>query len=295
MAVRPVVIWPDDRLRQPSVAVASGRRVRARALPRSRATRCTPRTASASPRSSSAIRAGCSSSSPSSPGGRDRSAAVLHQPRGRGTSDEIQDSEEGCLSFPEIYIKVKRPMRARVRATGIDGTALRGRRRGAARALPPARERSPDRQAARRLRRPAQAADDQEEAAAPQRRRRAVRRRRGVVSLRLVAVRRTDPAVHRPARRPTASRSTPSARSSRRRARCARGYRRGRRTSARSRPRRARPSCSKRFDRSRRHALARGQRRGSLNGSPTCQGRPATATRTLDTWTLYRRGRRRRP
>jgi len=37
------------------------------------------------------------------------------------TSDEIQDSEEGCLSFPEIYIKVKRPMRARVRATGLDG------------------------------------------------------------------------------------------------------------------------------------------------------------------------------
>ena len=37
------------------------------------------------------------------------------------TSDEQQDSEEGCLSFPDIYIKVKRPMRARVRATGIDG------------------------------------------------------------------------------------------------------------------------------------------------------------------------------
>jgi len=37
------------------------------------------------------------------------------------TSDEEQDSEEGCLSFPEIYIKVKRPMRARVRATDING------------------------------------------------------------------------------------------------------------------------------------------------------------------------------
>jgi peptide deformylase len=36
-------------------------------------------------------------------------------------SDEIQDSEEGCLSFPDIYIKVKRPMRTRVRALGIDG------------------------------------------------------------------------------------------------------------------------------------------------------------------------------
>jgi peptide deformylase len=37
------------------------------------------------------------------------------------TSEEMQDSEEGCLSFPEIYIKVKRPMRARVRAMGLDG------------------------------------------------------------------------------------------------------------------------------------------------------------------------------
>src|SRR5258705_4492724 len=37
------------------------------------------------------------------------------------TSDEQQDSEEGCLSFPDIYIKVKRPMRARVRAQDLDG------------------------------------------------------------------------------------------------------------------------------------------------------------------------------
>ena len=37
------------------------------------------------------------------------------------TSDEQQDSEEGCLSFPDIYIKVKRPMRAKVRAMGLDG------------------------------------------------------------------------------------------------------------------------------------------------------------------------------
>jgi peptide deformylase len=36
-------------------------------------------------------------------------------------SEELQDSEEGCLSFPDIYIKVKRPMRCKVRAMGIDG------------------------------------------------------------------------------------------------------------------------------------------------------------------------------
>jgi peptide deformylase len=37
------------------------------------------------------------------------------------TSDEMQDSEEGCLSFPDIYIKVKRPMRCKLRAMGLDG------------------------------------------------------------------------------------------------------------------------------------------------------------------------------
>ena len=39
-------------------------------------------------------------------------------------SEEQQDSEEGCLSFPDIYIKVKRPMRAKLRATGLDGTVF---------------------------------------------------------------------------------------------------------------------------------------------------------------------------
>jgi peptide deformylase len=40
------------------------------------------------------------------------------------TSDEVQDSEEGCLSFPDIYIKVKRPMRCKVRAMGLDGATF---------------------------------------------------------------------------------------------------------------------------------------------------------------------------
>ena len=40
------------------------------------------------------------------------------------TSDEQQDSEEGCLSFPDIYIKVKRPMRARIRAMDLEGNTF---------------------------------------------------------------------------------------------------------------------------------------------------------------------------
>jgi len=37
------------------------------------------------------------------------------------SDDEEQDGEEGCLSFPGIYVPIKRSLRARVRATGLDG------------------------------------------------------------------------------------------------------------------------------------------------------------------------------
>lgn len=36
-------------------------------------------------------------------------------------SDEAQTGDEGCLSFPGIYVPVKRGMRARARALDVDG------------------------------------------------------------------------------------------------------------------------------------------------------------------------------
>jgi peptide deformylase len=36
-------------------------------------------------------------------------------------SPEAQTGDEGCLSFPDIFVPVKRGMRARVRAIGLDG------------------------------------------------------------------------------------------------------------------------------------------------------------------------------
>jgi peptide deformylase len=36
-------------------------------------------------------------------------------------SDDTEASDEGCLSFPGIYVPIKRSLRARVRATGLDG------------------------------------------------------------------------------------------------------------------------------------------------------------------------------
>lgn len=36
-------------------------------------------------------------------------------------SPETESTDEGCLSFPGIYVPVKRSLRARVRALGLDG------------------------------------------------------------------------------------------------------------------------------------------------------------------------------
>ncbi len=46
---------------------------------------------------------------------------VFINPKIEWLSDDIESSEEGCLSFPGIYVPVKRSLKCRVRATGLDG------------------------------------------------------------------------------------------------------------------------------------------------------------------------------
>ena len=121
MAVRPVVVWPDDRLRQPSVAITTvddsvrelyqdlvdsmyaenGLGIAALQL--------------GDPRRMFIVE-------PKLAGRDEKDPPVAFlNPEVVWASDEQQDSEEGCLSFPEVYVKVKRPLRARVRAMGLDG------------------------------------------------------------------------------------------------------------------------------------------------------------------------------
>ncbi len=121
MAVRPVVIWPDDRLRQTSVAITAvddsvralyqdlvdsmyaenGLGIAALQLGDARRMFIVEPKLAGRPES-------------------DPPVAFLN-PEITWVSDEQQDSEEGCLSFPDIYIKVKRPLRCKVRAMGLDG------------------------------------------------------------------------------------------------------------------------------------------------------------------------------
>lgn len=124
MAVRPVVIWPDERLRQPSVAVAT-----VDASVRALYQDLVDSMYAENGLGIAALQLG------------DLRRMFIVEPRLAGrpetdppvafinpeiveTSVEQQDSEEGCLSFPEIYVKVKRPMRCTIRAMGLDGATF---------------------------------------------------------------------------------------------------------------------------------------------------------------------------
>ena len=121
MAVRPVVIWPDPRLREPSVdvtAIDDSVRELYRDLCDSMYAENGLGMASlqiGDTRKMFIVEPKLAGREPTDP------PLAFINPEVVWSSDEQQDSEEGCLSFPDIYIKVKRPMRCRVRAQDLDG------------------------------------------------------------------------------------------------------------------------------------------------------------------------------
>jgi peptide deformylase len=124
MAVRPVVVWPDDRLRQPSVEIGPDQI--ATAGVRELYQDLVDSMYAENGLGIAALQLGDARRmfivEPKLAGGEPTDPPVAFiNPEVLWTSDEQQDSEEGCLSFPEIYIKVKRPLRCRVRAFGLDG------------------------------------------------------------------------------------------------------------------------------------------------------------------------------
>jgi peptide deformylase len=125
MAVRPVVVWPDDRLRQPSVAISAAE-ITGDPTVRQLYQDLVDSMYAENGLGIAALQIGDARRMfivEPKLAGRDPadSPVAFINPEVTWTSDEQQDSEEGCLSFPEIYVKVKRPMRARVRALGLDG------------------------------------------------------------------------------------------------------------------------------------------------------------------------------
>lgn len=121
MAVRPTVIWPDPRLREPTIEITTVDES-VRELYRDL---CDSMYAE-NGLGMAAPQIGASRKmfivEPKLAGRAETDAPLcLMNPEVLETSAEVQDSEEGCLSFPDIYIKVKRPMRCKVRAMGLDG------------------------------------------------------------------------------------------------------------------------------------------------------------------------------
>lgn len=120
MAVRPVVVWPDERLRQPSVEITKVD-VSVRALYQDLVDSMYAENGLGiaalqlgDPRRMFIVEPKLAGRA-----AEDLPVAFLN-PTVTWTSDETQDSEEGCLSFPEIYVKVKRPLRAKVRAMDLN-------------------------------------------------------------------------------------------------------------------------------------------------------------------------------
>jgi len=64
-------------------------------------------------------------------GGREEDPPVVFiNPELVWLSDETETADEGCLSFPGVYVGIKRSLRARVRAHGLDGQVFEMERDG---------------------------------------------------------------------------------------------------------------------------------------------------------------------
>jgi len=121
MAVRPVVVLPDDRLRQPSVPITTiDDSVRALYQDLVDSMYAENGLGIAALQLGDARRMFIVEPKLAGRPETDPPLAFIN-PEILSVSDDQQDSEEGCLSFPDIYVKVKRPMRCKVRAMGIDG------------------------------------------------------------------------------------------------------------------------------------------------------------------------------
>jgi len=121
MAVREVVVWPDPRLTEPTKIVAE-------VTPEVRALYEDLRDTMFAEEglSIAAVQIGVSTRMflvEAELAGKTKEDPPLAfiNPEVVWVSDEKQDSEEGCLSFPGIYIQVERPQKARVKAMDLEG------------------------------------------------------------------------------------------------------------------------------------------------------------------------------
>ena len=120
MAVRPIVVWPDPRLREKTRAISEVTD-EIRALYRDLADTmyAYDGVGIAAVQIGVAVKMFLVDSKVAGRGEGDPVAFI--NPEVVSVSDDKDKSEEGCLSFPGIFVPIERPRQARLRALGIDG------------------------------------------------------------------------------------------------------------------------------------------------------------------------------
>jgi peptide deformylase len=121
MAVRPIVKFPDPRLRQTTVPVDQ-----VTDEIRSLCADLADTMFAANGAGIAAIQIGAKERiylvDAAVAGGREEDPPLVFiNPEIVSLSEEAQTSDEGCLSFPGIFVPIKRALRARVRAMNLDG------------------------------------------------------------------------------------------------------------------------------------------------------------------------------
>jgi peptide deformylase len=121
MAVRPIVKYPDPRLRQPTVAVTA-----VTDEIRKLCADLADTMYAANGAGIAAIQVGSFEKiyivDAGVAGGRETDPPLVFiNPEIVQLSEETITSDEGCLSFPDIFVPIKRSLRAKVRAMDLDG------------------------------------------------------------------------------------------------------------------------------------------------------------------------------
>jgi len=121
MALRPIVKYPDNFLRQPTVAVtAVDDSVKKLVADMVETMYAKNGAGLAAIQVGSPLRIFIVEASITG-GDENDHPVVFINPTIEWLSDDTENADEGCLSFPGIYVPIKRSLRARVRATGLDG------------------------------------------------------------------------------------------------------------------------------------------------------------------------------
>jgi peptide deformylase len=121
MSLRPVLKYPDPFLRQPTVAVtAVTDEVRALVADMVETMYSKNGAGLAAIQVGSDLQIFIVEASIAG-GGENDHPIVFINPKVEWISEETETKDEGCLSFPGIYVPVKRGLRARTRALGLDG------------------------------------------------------------------------------------------------------------------------------------------------------------------------------